>query len=175
MPFLRDTVFVYLLFDPLVSSPVPRNVDVQLKSPQHNVIKLSLKFSFISYACESNEAVSSAILIPVIGYKDLPYIPPSLELRPEIRFCYVFLEPRKIKRCDSILIPPIVMMMPVELPKIVVALVRFGILSQSLPFPLFSFPSNHCGPSVLTLSLTLSHSLSLSLSLSRSFCSGHIA
>ena len=130
---------------------------------------------FVTYPFKPYEAISSFSFVSIFGDKNLPYIPPSLELRPEIRFCYVFLEPRKIKRCDSILIPPIVMMMPVELPKIVVALVRFGILSQSLPFPLFSFPSNHCGPSVLTLSLTLSHSLSLSLSLSRSFCSGHIA
>ena len=98
---------------------------------------------FVTYPFKPYEAISSFSFVSIFGDKNLPYIPPSLELRPEIRFCYVFLEPRKIKRCDSILIPPIVMMMPVELPKIVVALVRFGILSQSLlPNPLLFHQHN---------------------------------
>ena len=110
---------------------------------------------FIGNPFEPYKAVSSAPFVPMVGDEDFPYVPPFLELGLEILFCSVFREPREVERCAIIFLPPIFMVIPLSLSKPSVDVIRFGVLSRSLPLSLFASPSDHGGPLTLPLSLSI--------------------
>lgn len=63
---------------------VPRDVHIHLQPPNDDTIKLFCQVVRVFNPFESDKSIPSSIIIPFVGYKDLPHVAPLSEVMPEL-------------------------------------------------------------------------------------------